>query len=89
VDRSAALDPIVATSRGVIGHDAEMTDYSPEGQAARTTLDRQTLSELSPLRPADEADRIAAEVMRERLQVAIEQVPIEVSNRARRTQLGE
>ena len=73
VDRSAALDPIVATSRGVIGHDAEMTDYSPEGQAARTTLDRQTLSELSPLRPADEADRIAAEVMRERLQVAIEQ----------------
>lgn len=73
VDRSAVLDPITATSRGVVGHDAEMTDYSPDGNAARASLDRETLAELSRLRPAGEADRIAAEVMRERLQVALEQ----------------
>jgi uncharacterized protein (DUF885 family) len=72
VDRSAVLDPVTATSRGVMGHDAEMTDYSPDGNAARASLDRDTLAELSRLRPAGDADRIAAEVMRERLQVAIE-----------------
>jgi len=67
------LDPIAATSRGVVGHDAEMTDYSPEGQASRASLDRETLAELSALQPPSALDRIAAEVMRERLQVALEQ----------------
>jgi uncharacterized protein (DUF885 family) len=73
VDQSAGLDPILATSRGVAGHDAEMTDYSPEGQAARTALDRKTLTELSGIRPMTEPDRIAADVMRERLAVAVDQ----------------
>ena len=73
VDRSAVLDPIAATSRGVIGHDGEMTDYSPEGQAARTALDRTTLTELSQIRPLTEPARIGADVMRERLQVAVDQ----------------
>jgi len=66
------LDPIVATSRGVAGHDAEMTDYSPDGPAARAALDRKTVAELSQIHPT-EADRMAAEVMRERLQVAVDQ----------------
>jgi uncharacterized protein (DUF885 family) len=73
VDRSAVLDPILATSRGVTGHDAEMTDYSPDGQSARKALDRETLAELSRLRPLNATERIAADVMRERLQVAVEQ----------------
>ncbi len=67
------LDPIVATARGVTGHDAEMTDYSPDGQAARTALDRKTLAELSKIRPLAEPDRIAADVMGERLRVAVDQ----------------
>jgi uncharacterized protein (DUF885 family) len=73
VDESSVLDPIIATSRGVTGHDAEMTDYSPDGQAARTALDRTTLRDLSGLRPETGRDRIAAEVMHERLRVAIDQ----------------
>src|SRR5438067_10180 len=73
VDRSAVLDPILATSRGVVGHDAEMTDYSPEAQAKRAALDRETLAELSQLQPLTAADRIAVEVMRERLEVAVDQ----------------
>ena len=73
VNRSAVLDPILATSRGIIGHDAEMTDYSPEAQAARGALDRETLAELSRLPTPTAPDRIAAEVMRERLQVAVDQ----------------
>ena len=67
------LDPILATSRGVTGHDGEMTDYSPDGQAARAALDRTTLAGLSQIRLLTEPDRLAAEVMRERLQVAIDQ----------------
>src|SRR5207245_2322077 len=55
------------------GHDAEMTDYSPDGHAARTALDRTTLAQLSQIRPLPEPDRMAADVMRERLQVAIDQ----------------
>jgi uncharacterized protein (DUF885 family) len=50
-----------------------MTDYSPEGQAARAALDRKTLADLSHIQPRIESDRIAAEVMRERLQVAVDQ----------------
>jgi uncharacterized protein (DUF885 family) len=73
VDQSAVLDPIAATSRGVTGHDAEMTDYSPEGQAARTALDRKTLADLSQIRPLTEPDRVAGDVMRERLQVSVDQ----------------
>src|SRR5207237_9045199 len=68
VDRSAVLDPILATSRGVIGRDAEMTDYSPEAQSARASLGKETLAELSRLRPCTEADRSAAEVVTQRLE---------------------
>jgi uncharacterized protein (DUF885 family) len=50
-----------------------MTDYSPDGQAARAALDRKTLAELATIGPLAEADRIAADVMRERLQVAVDQ----------------
>jgi uncharacterized protein (DUF885 family) len=67
------LDPVLATSRGVTGHDAEMTDYSPQGQAGRAALDRALLAELSQLGPVNARDRIAVEVIRERLEVAVEQ----------------
>jgi len=73
VDQSAVLDPILATSRGVTGYDGEMTDYSPEGHAARTALDRKALAELSQIRALTESDRIAVDVMTERLQVAVDQ----------------
>jgi uncharacterized protein (DUF885 family) len=72
VERMAVLDPVRATVFGTPGHDAEMTDYSPEGSEARVALARETIRELTHGRPADERDRIAADVMRERLQVAID-----------------
>ena len=50
-----------------------MTDFSPEGHAARATLDRNTLGELSRIQPLSEPDRMAAAVMHERLQVALDQ----------------
>jgi uncharacterized protein (DUF885 family) len=69
----AGLDPVRATMFGVRGHDADMTDYSPEGAAGRNALDRKTLAELGTLLPESDADRVAAGVIEERLRVNVDQ----------------
>ena len=69
VDRFAALDPIAATSLGVGGHDAAMTDYSPDGAAALADLGRATLADLRAAPLTGERDRVARDVMRERLEL--------------------
>jgi hypothetical protein len=66
VERFAALDPLSATGEGISGHDHEMTDFSPDGAAERAELDRATLRALDAAEVQTDADRIAAEVMRER-----------------------
>jgi uncharacterized protein (DUF885 family) len=71
VERFAALDPLAATGEGIAGHDHEMTDFSPDGAAERAELDRSTLRALDATALATDADRIAAEVMRERLELAV------------------
>jgi uncharacterized protein (DUF885 family) len=71
VERFAALDPLAATGEGITGHDHEMTDYSPDGAAERAELDRATLRALDAADVRSDPDRIAAEVMRERLQLAL------------------
>src|ERR1700690_3196050 len=68
----AALDPIAATDAGIAGHEHELTDYSPAGAEARDRLDRETLAALERAPRDDDRDRIAADVMSERLQLAIE-----------------
>jgi len=72
VERIAALDPVHATFIGIRGYDAELTDYSPTAAAARNELARATLSELSRQKPATDAERLAGDVMRERLQVEVD-----------------
>ena len=67
----AALDPIAATDAGIAGHEHELTDYSPAGAEARDRLDRDTLAALERAPRNDDRDRIAADVMSERLQLAI------------------
>jgi uncharacterized protein (DUF885 family) len=71
VERFAALDPLAATGEGIAGHDHEMTDYSPDGAEERAELDRSTLRALDTIELRDDADRIAADVMRERLELAV------------------
>ncbi|MGZ6982787.1 MAG: DUF885 family protein, partial [Ilumatobacteraceae bacterium] len=66
---SAALDPLMATFWGVPGHDDEMTDFSPEGWARRLELQQQTCRKLAEVEPRDRHDRIAIEVMRERVEL--------------------
>jgi len=72
VEQFAALDPNAATARGIIGHEAEMTDYSPDGAAALAALDRRTLVPLATAPVDGERDRIARDVMTERLRVRID-----------------
>ena len=73
VERSAALDPVTATGEGVAGHDHELTDYSPAGSDARVALARESLQALEGAAETGERDRIAAEVMRERLELVASQ----------------
>lgn len=63
VDRYAALDPISATGMGVPGHDAEMTDFSPEAAEAQSKLRREMLARLAVAPITGERGRIAKEAM--------------------------
>jgi uncharacterized protein (DUF885 family) len=73
VETFAALDPVEATDYGIAGHEAEMTDYSPEGIEARTELDRSTLAALADAPRDADRDRVAAEAIAERLAVRVDQ----------------
>ncbi|MGC1183904.1 MAG: DUF885 family protein, partial [Candidatus Dormiibacterota bacterium] len=70
--RNSDLDPTSATARGFLGHDTELTDYSPNGAGARGELARSTLRQVEELTPETDADRLAAAVMRDRLQVEVD-----------------
>lgn len=69
---SAALDPCAATESGITGHDDEITDYSPDGVAARVDAAKSALRQLDAAEPADAADVVTAAAMRERLGVLID-----------------
>ncbi|RFU39733.1 DUF885 domain-containing protein [Actinomadura logoneensis] len=72
VDEMAALDPCLAAMMGIAGQDDRLTDYSPDGEAARTDLARRTLAALdkTPLDGTDR-ERVAAGVLRDRLETDI------------------
>lgn len=67
VERSAELDPIFATFAGIRGHDRSLTDLSPDGLAARAEHARRTLRDLGQVEAADDAERVSASFMAERL----------------------
>jgi uncharacterized protein (DUF885 family) len=72
LDTFASLDPCAATEMGIIGHDDDVTDYSPEGVAARVDAARSALRELEATSPVDDVDRVTVAAMRERLGLRIE-----------------
>jgi uncharacterized protein (DUF885 family) len=67
LDSLAELDPCAATELGILGHEDELTDYSPNGVTGRAEAARRTLAELDTVTPADATDRVTAAAMRERL----------------------
>ena len=71
VDEIAALEPILATGMGVPGHEREMPDLSPAGPARVADLNIRTTEELATVPVEGEQDRIAREVMLERMGVQL------------------
>ena len=72
VDEIAALEPALATTLGVPGHEREMPELSPEGPARNAALYKRTLDALNAAKVEGEPDRIAKEMMTERLQLAVD-----------------
>jgi uncharacterized protein (DUF885 family) len=72
VERSAALDPILATYAGIAGHDDALADLSTDGYDERAEHDRSTLAAVSALTPQTDAERVARLAMIERLGLAVE-----------------
>jgi uncharacterized protein (DUF885 family) len=72
VERYAALDPIAATMEGIGGHDSAMTDYSPDAAEERAEHARATLRALAAANPSTDRGRTAAEVMQDRLDIAVD-----------------
>ncbi|MEO8163639.1 MAG: DUF885 domain-containing protein, partial [Ilumatobacteraceae bacterium] len=71
IEQLAALDPGMATALGIAGHDHEMTDFSPTGHDARGQVVRNTLTELNATEAITDADRLAAGVLREALELGV------------------
>ncbi|MEW2359275.1 DUF885 domain-containing protein [Spirillospora sp. NPDC029432] len=71
VDAFAELDPCAAALMGIAGQEGRLTDYGPDGHAARADLSRRTLAALDGVPVAGEAERIAAAVLRERLETEV------------------
>ena len=67
VEEYAAADPVTATELGIPGHDAEVTDLSPDGYARREELLRRTVAAARAAEPTDERERAAKEAFLERL----------------------
>jgi uncharacterized protein (DUF885 family) len=71
-----ALDPHRATSLGLPGHDHELADLSPDGDAARADLACSTLQSLSAIERSasalDRDDLLCAALLRDRLSLQVE-----------------
>jgi uncharacterized protein (DUF885 family) len=72
LDTFASLHPCAATEMGILGHDDDITDYSPDGVAARVEAARAALRELDGTTAADVVDHVTIAAMRERLGLQIE-----------------
>ena len=72
VSESAALDPYSATSRGIPGFDHLVTDFSPDGAAARVDHVRRTVAQLTALEPQNDDDRLAKDYLTERFGVIVD-----------------
>ncbi|MEU0879664.1 DUF885 domain-containing protein [Lentzea sp. NPDC005914] len=63
----AALDPITATHLGFAGSEDQLTDFSPEGIAARDDLAVRALADIAAQEPSDAAEDAARAVFLERV----------------------
>ena len=66
IDEQAALDPCLATARGIPGYDDLLTDFSPGGHNTRADHTRAALVKLAALPETDDNDRLAKDFIIER-----------------------
>ena len=66
------LDPSLATSLGIPGHETEYPDFSPAGAEAFAEVTREALRRLEDLEPTDDVDRVTLDAMHERLGLELE-----------------
>lgn len=71
VDEQAALDPNLATGKGIPGYDHLLTDLSPEGVEARAQLLRDSLATLATLPVTNDDDRLAKDLITERFSTSL------------------
>jgi uncharacterized protein (DUF885 family) len=72
VDAYCALDPVAATYFGIPGLEDRLTDYSPDGFAAREQLTHTALAEATAATPTDEREQVAKDAFLERLGLDVE-----------------
>jgi uncharacterized protein (DUF885 family) len=72
VDDFAAAHPVAATEIGIPGYEDQLTDYSPEGYAARATLAKRALGAVRGTEASDAAERAAKAVFTERIGLELE-----------------
>lgn len=72
VDEFAAAHPVAATTMGITGYDDHLTDYSPEGHAARHALAVRALRDIERVQPRDAGERAAKAVFTERVGLDVE-----------------
>jgi uncharacterized protein (DUF885 family) len=72
VDDYARLEPIVATTQGIVGHDDRLPDLSPEGHQARAELAGNALRAIRAAQPSDESEHNAKVVFAERIGLELE-----------------
>jgi len=56
----------------VPGHEHRLTDYSPDGFAAREELTRRALAAVTAATPVDEREQVAKDAFLERLRLEVE-----------------
>ncbi|MEP7201879.1 MAG: DUF885 domain-containing protein [Ilumatobacteraceae bacterium] len=71
ISEQSALDPCLATARGVAGYDDRLTDLSPEGHEARAAHVRHAVTSLAAMSPTDDNDRLAKDFILERLETSM------------------
>src|SRR5947209_2070169 len=69
--RPRSTDPVDAAERGITEDFRAATDYGPDGHAARADLMASTLAALGSTEVTSEADRLAADFLRERLEAEL------------------
>ncbi|GAC1533252.1 MAG: DUF885 domain-containing protein [Acidimicrobiales bacterium] len=67
VDRSAALDPFLASRLGIAGSEGEVPDFSPAGLESRLALIGSTLEDLGSEQVSSAPERVASDVLRDKL----------------------